>query len=346
MKGFITSLLSIFAGLAVSLIVVKFLGESPWEVLKVLGHSAFGNVDNILATLNYATPLIFTGLSVLVAFHVGLFNIGAEGQLYIGSLFMTFTALKFSHLSSTAGFLICVFMALLGGGLWASIAGYLKAKRGSHEVIVTIMLNFISYALCSYVILNVVRNPNSQNPESAELPANYFLSHLNFLNQGAPSSLNSSFLISLFSIFTVWFLLFKTNWGLEVRLVGSQIETARRSGVPVTKRIVQAMFLSGSLAGLVAVSEILGNTHKYKDQFSPGYGFFGIAVALLARNKPINVLFSAILFGALAKGALDLELDTEKITRDMAVMIQGLMILFIASQPYWLKLGGKIRADR
>lgn len=326
MKGLKTTLLAVVVSIAVSLVITTILGENPVSILKTMYHAVLGSWDQFSYVLFYTTPLIFTGLSVVVAFHAGLFNIGSEGQLYIGSLFLTIFALKFPELTSPLSIFIAAVVAFTGGGLWAAFAGFLKAKRGSHEVIVTIMLNFIAYAVCGYFILGAFDNPNSQNPESAEISINY---HLHRFHGDAP--LNSSIFLALICIFLTWILLFKTTWGYEVRLIGSSPETARRSGIKIHRRIIEAMFLSGGFAGLVGVNEVLGHAYKFKDQFSSGFGFVGIAVALLSRNKPLIIIFSALLFGALSKGALDLELDTEKITRDMALLIQGLIILFVVS---------------
>lgn len=330
MKRLLGSVIAIAAALAVSLIITAIIGENPFKVLGVLASSSFGGLNNFAYTLFYATPLIFTGLSVAVAFHAGLFNIGAEGQLYMGTLFLTWGALAMPGLSSPVAKILAFLLAIVGGGLWGAIAGFLKTKRGGHEVIVTIMLNFIAYAICGYMVLGPLKNQTNQNPESGEVAASYFLHRF---SEHTP--LNTALILAVLCCLAVWFLLFKTSWGFEVRMIGSSPETAKRSGINIHRRLIEAMFLSGGLAGLVAINEVLGNMHKYKDQFSPSYGFIGIAVALLARNKPLVILASALLFGALSKGSLDLELDTEKITRDMALMIQGLIILFVASQEFW-----------
>lgn len=324
------TLISVLMGFTFSLFFVLLLGANPFEVATVLARSSVGSLNNFLGTLSYSTPLIFTGLSVVIAFHSGLFNIGGEGQLYMGSLFLTTFSLFFPHCPWPLSIFSAIVFAALGGGIWGALAGWLKARRGSHEVIVTIMLNFISYSICSYFILTLIKNPLSQNPESAELNASYFLKP--FTEQ---TSLNPAFLIALLACVILWFALFKTSWGYEVRLIGAQIETAKRSGIPIARRLMQTMFISGSLSGLVALHEILGNSHKFKDQYSPGYGFIGIAVAILAKNNPLAVIFSALLFGALAKGSLDLELDTEKVTRDMAMLVQGLIILFLSAKVFW-----------
>jgi ABC-type uncharacterized transport system permease subunit len=330
---------SVVLGILFCMVIVTILGENPFHVLKVLFAGAFGTLEDLGYTLFYATPLIFTGLSVAVAFQCGLFNIGAEGQLYMGALLLTIAGIYFPHVPWPLAPLFAILAAVLGGGIWGAIAGILKTYRGSHEVIVTIMLNFIAYSLAGFFIMNVFKNPLSQNPESSEIGKNYFIPQLNIF--GGYSPLNVGFIFALLAAFAVWLLLFKTTWGFELRMVGASPETARRAGVRVKVRIVQAMFLSGGLAGLVAVNEILGFSHKFRDMFSSGYGFIGIAVALLGRNRPLGIIFAALLFGALQKGSLELEIDSEKITRDLSLVIQALIILFMASEPLFKKVFSK-----
>ena len=342
MKQLFVSLASIFTGVVLCLLLAFVLGENPFHVMNVLIEGAFGSLSNLGYTLFYATPLIFTGLSVAVAFHCGLFNIGAEGQLYLGALSVTIVGILLPTMPGFLAIPLGILFSFLGGALWGAIAGALKTYRGSHEVIVTIMLNFISYALVGYAILHVLKNPASQNPETSDIGTGYFLGALGGLSQNSPA--NAAFLIALICALLVWILLFKTSWGFELRLVGSKPETARRAGVNVGRRVVEAMFISGGLAGLVAVNEIMGFAHKFRDQFSSGYGFIGIAVALLGRNRPFGIVIAAVVFGALQKGSLELEIDTEKITRDLAGVMQALIILFVASESYWLKLASKFSA--
>ncbi|MDZ4676227.1 MAG: ABC transporter permease [Oligoflexia bacterium] len=330
--NFLLTLFSITLGLICCLAIVALIGENPLRVLEILFTGAFGSVTNIGYTLFYATPLIFTGLSVAVAFHCGLFNIGAEGQLYIGALLLTTVGILVPDYPVISPFLgICV--AFLGGALWGGLAGWLKAYRGSHEVIVTIMLNFISYSICGFAIMNLFKNTETQNPESKEVGVNYLIGGLGDISQVSP--VNSAFFLALLVAFAVWIILFKTKWGFELRLSGSAPETAMRAGINVKRRVLEAMFISGGLAGLVAVNEILGFAHKFKDQFSIGYGFTGIAVALLGRNRPLGIVAAALLFGAIQKGSLELEIDTEKITRDLSGVMLAFIILFVASESFW-----------
>jgi ABC-type uncharacterized transport system permease subunit len=331
-------LFAVTLGIVGCLFISFLVGENPFHVLNVLAVGAVGSKAAIGYTLFYATPLIFTGLSVATAFHCGLFNIGAEGQLYMGSLTLAILGILAPHLPMAPLFGIAA--AFLGGALWGGIVGFLKAKRGNHEVIVTIMLNFIAYSVCSFAILHIFKNPFSQNTETAEIGKAYWLPGLGSVSAASP--LNFAFIFALLVTFLFWLLIFKTTWGFEVRLLGSSPETAARSGVSVSKRLIQTMMVSGGFAGLVAVNEVMGFAHKFRDQYSAGYGFMGIAVALVGRNKPLGILCAALLFGALQKGSLELEFDTDRITRDLAGVMQALIILFVATESFWPKLFSRL----
>jgi len=338
-EKYFIGLFSVSLGLASCLLIAALVGENPFFVLFALIHGAFGSLSDLGYTLFYTTPLIFTGLSVAVAFHCGLFNIGSEGQLYMGALALTALGILLPQLPLAP--VLGILAAFAGGAAWGAIAGALKSYRGSHEVIVTIMLNFVSYSIVGFCILHVFKNPNSQNPETSLLGKAYSLPGLGDISVQSP--LNGAFIFALLVALGVWFILFKTPWGFEIRMAGSSPETALRSGIPLRRRLVEAMAFSGGLSGLVAVNEIMGFAHKFRDQFSVGYGFIGIAVALLGRNRPLGIVMAALLFGALQKGSLALELDTEKITRDLAGVMQALIILFVASETFWLGLVTAIR---
>ncbi|MCO5143272.1 MAG: ABC transporter permease [Oligoflexia bacterium] len=314
------------------------VGESPLFVMKVMFESAFGSVYNFGLSLFYATPLIFTGLSVAIAFHAGLFNIGAEGQLALGALAATCFALWFPSLSPWLGIPLALLFGAIIGGFWGWIAGWLKEKRGSHEVITTIMLNFIAAAIVSWLVTKVYQSPIVQSPETAEISEHYFIQERDPLYQifdGAPISIALLFAIGL--AIGVWVLLFKTKLGFEIRALGKSESTAEVSGISSSKVRQIAMFLAGACASFVSFAEIIGSAGKYRLGFSPEYGFMGIAVALLARNNPIGILFSAFLFGALHKGAADLDIETEFVTRDLSLVIQSLILIAVAIAIEWKK---------
>jgi simple sugar transport system permease protein len=325
------SALGFIFGLIFALLLTSLVGESPWHVFSVLFHSSFGSLYDLGLTLFYCTSLIFTGLAVCIPFHAGLFNIGAEGQLTIGAFTMAAIGIALPAIPFPWAYLLALGGGALAAGLWGFIPGWLKARRGSHEVIVTMMFNFIAAGLTSYFVVGVFKNTESQNPETAMVGAGYQLKSWDFLRSLSPDSpLNISLLFALVLAVLVWIFLYKTIWGFELRAVGQNEEAASLAGVRIRKYKVLSMFLGGAIAGLVGLNEILGSAGKFRLGFSADYGFVGIAVALLARNNPLGIILSAFLFGALQKGASDLDLETAHVTRDFAKILQAIIILSVA----------------
>lgn len=337
---FLRPFLAVLVGLSLGLLVTKLAGENPWEVFVILMRSAFGSPYDIGMTLFYATPLIFTGLSVAFAFHAGMFNIGGEGQLAIGALTAAAFGIYFPNLPPVIAPICGGLAAALGGALWGFIPGWLRAKRGSHEVINTIMLNFIAAGITSWVTLYLLKNPESQNPETAAVAPQYLIPHLSIF-EDAPA--NAALFIAFAIAGLFWFFLWRTVLGYEVRAVGQNENAARAAGIHAVKIRILAMTVAGALAGLVGMAEVLGHASRFKIGFSPGYGFIGIAVALLGRNKPIGVVASALLFGALHKGTSDLDLETENVTRDISQILQAMVILCVSAEGFWSYFGEKIQ---
>ena len=325
-------LLSVVLGLSLGLLVTRIAGESPWHVLEILAKSAFGSRYDFGMTLFYATPLVFTGLSVSIAFHAGLFNIGAEGQLVMGALAAAAVGGCFPAIPWPLAPVLAGFAAFGAGAFWGAIPGWLKARRGSHEVINTIMLNFIAAGISSYVTLYLLKNPESQNPETLSIGPGYFIHHLSTFGD-AP--LSSAIFLSLAAVFIFWLLLWRTVFGFELRAVGQNERAALAAGINSSRMKITALALAGGLAGLVGVGEVLGNAGRFRLGFSPDFGFIGIAVALLGRNRPLGILFSALLFGALHKGTADLDLETENVTRDLSLILQSLVIVCVAADGLW-----------
>jgi general nucleoside transport system permease protein len=324
---FFEPIVAVAVGVGLALLAVKALGDSPMLVLDVLFKSAFGSKEDFGTTLFYATPLIFTGLSVMIALHAGLFNIGAEGQLLMGSMAATIFGLTFPNLPMPVTFLFGIFFAILGGALYGLIPGILRAKRGSHEVINTIMLNFVASGITSYLALYAYKTQESQSPETAALSEAYRLPQFSYFGN---TNLNFSFVLALGCVALSSVFLWKTKLGFQLRMVGENPTAARQYGIKPERFQILAMVIAGGLAGMVGVNEILGSAGKFRIGFSPDYGFMGIAVALLGRNRPLGVLFSALLFGALHKGTTDLDLETEKVTRDFSLVLQALIILSVS----------------
>lgn len=309
------------------------VGENPWTVFKVLATSAFGGIENTSYTLFYATPLLLTGTAVAVALEAGLFNIGAEGQLYMGAVAAAAwgAATRGWFIEGHASGLLTAFVLLMGlllsfgaGAIWGGLAGYLRTKRNTHEVIATIMLNFVALAFSNWVILNPLKNPETQNLETVWVAEPMRMKALwQHVTPGLPFALLVCTAV-LLAIRYSW-------WGFRVRATGQNESAARLAGVNVSRTALLTMALSGGIAGLVGFHEVYCNAYRLLDSFSPSYGFMGLAVALLARGNVPLLVCSALLFGALHKGALDLDLETEHVTRDLSAVIQALILVALAA---------------
>lgn len=329
-------LIGLVIGLSVALLITLFAGENPFHILMILFKSAFGSMYDLGLTLSYTTPLIFCGLSVAISFHAGLFNVGAEGQLTVAAVTAAAVGVLFPQIPFPLAPMVAFTAAILAGAVWGFIPGWLRAVRGSHEVIITIMMNFIAAGLASWLALKVIPNPNSQNPETAMVSGNYLFKDYDLIAKIFPDTpANASLGIAIILAILMWIFIWKTTWGFELRAVGSNPEAAKRAGISEKKILMVTLAISGMLAGCVALSEVLGSAGQYRVGFSPDYGFIGIAVALLANNNPVGIIFAAFLMGALHKGAADLDLETTTITRDFSRIIQALIILGVAAQAYW-----------
>lgn len=315
-------------------IVVLLVGGNPLEMFALLIGSAFSWPDGLSYTLFYATPLIFTGLAVAVALRCGLLNIGAEGQLYVGAFAAAWVGIEAAGLPGIFLLPLCGAAATLAGAGWGAIPGVLKARFGSHEVINTIMLNFIAIALVSYFTQYHYKIPGDPILQTAPIGAGAHLPRLGSIVPGLPERipLNLAFVLALAACGLVYVLLWKTKWGYEIRATGQNPSAAEYGGVLVRRQIVIAMAISGGLAGMVGINEVLGYRYRYYDAFSDNYGFTGIAVALLGRNHPAGVLAAALLFAVLQRGGIHVDAFTTDISKDIVQILQGLVILFVAAE--------------
>jgi simple sugar transport system permease protein len=326
-------------GLFIALMIAAMLGDNPFDVLQVMIESSLGSPTQVGYSLYYATPLLLTGLSVAWAGRAGLFNIGAEGQMTIGGIVMASVGLIAPNLPSAVALPLALIAAFVAGGIWGAIAGWMKAKRGCHEVLATILLNFVAYGLAAYVIVGLLKNPASQVPETGVVGSGYQISQLGL----GTSPANWALLIAVISVASYAFIFARTRLGLHQRLAGGAPLAGRLGGVNMDRQIIIAMFYSGGFAALAAAGPVLGFAHKAREGFAGGAGFVGIAVALLGRGRPLGLLFSALLFGVLIKGSLDLDIDTDYVSRDLSTVIQALIIVAVASQVGWMALADRIK---
>jgi simple sugar transport system permease protein len=327
-------LLAVLTAFVVGGILVALIGDDPFETYQLLLGSAVSWPDGIGYTLFYATPLIFTGLAVAVALRAGLLNIGAEGQLYAAAFVTAWAGITFPHLSPWLLIPLACVCAVGGGAAWGAVPGVLKARFGAHEVITTIMMNFIAVALAGYYTQYHYKKPGDPILQTVEIGANARVARLGRFLPSLPERipLNAGFLLALAACLGVYLFLWKTKWGYALRATGANPLAAQYGGISTGRQIVTAMAISGGLSGMVAINEVLGYRYRYYDGFSAGYGFTGIAVALLGRNHPAGVLVAALFFGALLRGGLFVDIFTEHVSKDLVQVLQAVIILFVASE--------------
>jgi simple sugar transport system permease protein len=327
-------LVAVLCAFAIGALVVLLIGDSPVETYRLLIGTAFSWPDGIGYTLFYATPLIFTGLAVAVALRCGLLNIGAEGQLYVGAFAAAWAGIAGAGLPAIVLLPFCCLAAVAAGAVWGAIPGVLKARFGSHEVINTIMLNFIAVALVSYFTQYHYRIPGDAIMQTAPIGDGGHLLRLGRIIPGLPERipLNLAFVLALASCGLVYVFLWRTRWGYEIRATGENPAAAEYGGISVKRQIVVAMAISGGLAGMVGINEVLGYRHRYYDGFSDNYGFTGIAVALLGRNHPVGVVCAALLFAVLQRGGVPVDAFTRNVSKDIVQILQALVILCVAAE--------------
>jgi len=327
-------LINLVLAFLVSGLVVLAIGENPLDAIYFMLKGALGSTQGVGYTLYYATNYMFTGLAVAVAFHARLFNIGGEGQAAVAGLGTAIVLLSFDWPHWAVALPFAIIGAGLFGAAWAFIPAYLQAKRGSHIVITTIMFNFIGAALMGYMLNGLLKSPDTQNAESIAFPAGAHLptAHEVFATFGIPFSksapLNISFLLALGCAFLVWYLLWKTRLGYQIRAFGHSEAAAKYAGIPAVKITIITMLISGALAGMLSINVVMGEQERLIKEFVEGAGFVGIAVALMGRSHPFGIVLAALLFGVLTQGGFELLWEMPTISREMVLVIQALIILF------------------
>jgi general nucleoside transport system permease protein len=357
-------ILAIFTGLLVGGVIIILTtetvyaawGESPfaglgaaWEAVRqaysALFTGSIGDPARIIAALQSgddlairrafnpifeslvsSVPYIFAGLSVALGFRAGLFNIGAEGQIFVGAIFAAFAGYAITGVPAIIHIPLAILAGAIGGGLWGFIPGWLKAKTGGHEVINTIMMNFIAFRLSDWLLSGPMQRPDSFNPVSPTIQATAILPR--FFDH--PIRFHLGFFIALFVAWLVYWFLFKTKYGFFLRTVGANPHAARYAGMNVLTGIILAMTMAGALAGLAGANEVLGVNYHLAMAFSSGYGFDSIALALLGKSHPLGVVLAALLFGTLRNGAVRMQL-TAGIPIDIISVLQGLILAFVAA---------------
>ena len=276
-------------------------------------------------SLRLTTPYIFAGLAVALGFRGGLFNIGAEGQLFLGGLASAFVGYSIKGLPLVIHLPLAILAGVLAGALWGAIPGFLKARFGAHEVINTIMMNYIAFRLADYLLQGPMARPDRM-PITPEVQKSAVLPTL----LPEPVRVHFGLIIALFTAWAVYWFLWKTPKGLEIRMVGANPHAARYAGIRIALIIVLTMSLSGGLAGMAGVNQVLGVDHHMVRAFSSGYGFDSIALALLGNSHPLGVVLSSFLFGFMSGGAARMQ-STVGVPIEIIKIIQGLIIIFVAA---------------
>lgn len=318
------SIFSIILALSIGAFLIYLSGYDVGLAYKHLINGAFGNSYNIAQTFIKTIPLIFTGLAVAIGFRAGVFNIGGEGQLYWGAFIAAVTAISLQGLPAYLLMPISLLAGSLAGGLWASVPGYLKAYTGAHEVVTTIMLNYVAIFGTTFLVKNFFKAPGGIDqtvviPVGAQLPV--LIKH---------TRLTFAIFVAVIVIIIIDFIYKKTALGFDLQSVGHNSSAAEYAGISSKHMIVTGMFISGAVAGLAGSTMVMGVLHRFITNFSPGYGYSGIAVAVLGRKRPWGVFLAALLFGILESGGMAMKLFA-KIPSDLMTVVQGLVILFVSA---------------
>jgi simple sugar transport system permease protein len=331
----ITALQPLAIALVLGAIVLLIAGHNPLDVYRLLFTESFGSTKRVAATLSAATPLIFTGLATAIAFRTGAFNVGVEGCVNVGGLAAAYVGFTFVSLSAFLLLPAALVAAALVGTLWMVIPGLLKSRLDVDEVVTTLMLNFIAVSLTAWLVNGPLLAPGSANSatpmitDAARLPK---------LMRG--STLNAGFLIALAFVILYWLWGKWAALGFETRISGMNARFATASGMDVPGLILKMLLLSGAIGGIAGGVHALGNVYRYVSGFSPGYGFVGIAVALLGRGNAFGILFAAILFGALATSGATIQLFSD-VPIEIVNILQGMVMIFAVARFGWIARKGR-----
>jgi ABC-type uncharacterized transport system permease subunit len=329
---FLVPILAVFTALVIGAIIIWSVGGDPFTAYLGLVQGAFGSIRALSETTVWATPYIFAGLAVAVGFKGGLFNIGAEGQLAFGAVAAAWAgyalpSLIHSEIPAVIHIIVAVGFGVIAGAIWGAIPGYLKAKTGAHEVINTIMMNYIALNITSFLLNGPMKDPSPSNV-IARTPL--IAKSAQIMPIFEQYRFHWGFILALVIAYGVWWLLWKTKLGFEIRTTGLNPDAAKYAGIDVARTIVITMGLSGGLAGLAGAIEVTALNHRHELGFSVGYGFDAIAIALLGKNHPVGIVIAALLFAAMRNGATRMQFLTQ-IPVDVISIIQALILLFVAA---------------
>jgi simple sugar transport system permease protein len=328
---------AVLGALLLGAILIAVAGINPVDAYAALLEGAFGSLSGLGITLQKTVPLLFAGLGVAFAFRCGLFNIGGEGQLHMGALLGGWLALTFTGLPAPVLLPAVLIASFIGGGIWGAIPGLLRAKWNMSEIITTILMNYIGFWFVSFMLHGPLQESRGYYPQSEILPGASWLPII-----WPAARVHLGLVLALLAAAGVYVVLWRTTIGYQIRAVGSNRRAAEYSGIPAVRSMVLAMFVSGGLMGLAGAAEILGVQHRLSDFFSPGYGFDGIAVALLGYTHPVGVALAAVFFGGLRAGFNAIQ-RTEGLPLAMAQVVQGLTLILVVSSVALPRLRALVR---
>jgi general nucleoside transport system permease protein len=321
------SFLSVLAAIALALLIgaglIAALGFNPLKAYAALLDGAVGNRNSTGETLLIATPLALAGVGVSIAFQAGAFNVGGEGQLFLGAIASTFVGLKLAYLPGIWLIPLMILTALVVGALWAGIAGLLKIWCNSNEMINTIMMNYIAIFFVSYLVHGPLQDPHSPLGQTSAIPDQALLP---VILHG--TRLHAGLFLAILVALIVWLLLRRTTWGFHIRVVGKNPVAAQAAGIQVNWILLSSLLASGALAGLAGYVQAAGVQHRMIENISPGYGYTAIVVALLGQLNPLGVLVAAVLFGGLQVGATTME-SAIGVPSSVVTVIQYSIVLFL-----------------
>ena len=325
--------LAIAIALAFGALLIEVAGFSSVEAYSEMWTGIFGSMRNFSEVLLKATPLILIGAGLAISFRSGVWNIGAEGQFYAGGMVAAVVALQMEGVNAWISIPVILIAASLAGAFWGGIAGFLRARYGASEIVTTIMLNYVAIILTSYLVTGPLMEAQGLFPQSDRFPQETQLPRIL-----SGTRLNIGIYIAIIAAIVSWYIISQSRRGFSMRAVGASPDAARYAGINVNKNIIYSISYSGALAGLAASIELIGVTKRLFQTISPGYGFEGIAVALLANNNPLGAIFSGALFGALRSGAEIMQIGAG-VPSVLIFIIQGLVIISVITL-------GTIRAYR
>lgn len=325
--------IAVITAIIIGFIIIFFVSDEPLKAINTFVTGPFSNMFNISTIFNKATPLILTGLALCVVFKTNIFSMGAEGQLYVGAFTGSLAATYMANLSPLLHLIFIFLSAIVGGALFAFIPGYLKAKWDANEVVTTLMLNYVAIIMTSYLLNRFFKDSASGGFARME----YFDKNILLQKVSTTFQVHYGFFIAVICAFLVHVLLYRTKLGYEIRMVGQNIHFANYGGIQSTRVIIYSVMISGMLAAMAGIIELLGVHGTYKDSFSENLGFDGIIIALLARNNPLAVIIAALFYAYLQVAGQIMQAESD-VSRELAVIIQAILVVLVSAQAIFFYL--------